>query len=374
MKIPDSAPRVHAAGTAAILGCGLVRPQAKAEPFQLPEGLSPGLALGHRCPDPLDKGIIPSLTWRRLGRAQKLALMAAQQALKDVALPPEAQERAAVCLGTGLGELGETAAFLENLIRLDEREPRPTCFTNSVHNSLASQVAIQFKLGGENHTVTHGPVSFELALWQALVLLQTGRAGCVLALGVDELNPYAAYAGADLGLWRLTGGPPPPGTYPGEGAAAFLLGRPTPGGGTLYLKGVKVRPLDVRDLSRVSAAAEVDFLQQTIAAAGLNWGDLDLILTGADSEAQLQDLYLPTLTTLGQAAGREIGYGFYKNLCGEFCAAPAIGLALAVEMLQANRLPPGFMIRGGREPTGIYNILLYQLARPGFHSACLVGR
>jgi 3-oxoacyl-(acyl-carrier-protein) synthase len=300
--------------------------------------------------------------------------MAAQQALTNVAIPPEAHERAAVCLGTGLGELGETAAFLENLIRLDEREPRPTCFTNSVHNSLASQVAIQLKFGGENHTVTHGPVSFELALWQALVLLKTGRAGYVLALGVDELNPYAAYAGADLGLWRLTGGPQPPGTFPGEGAAAFLLGGPILGRGAPYIKGVKARPLDARDLSRVSPAAEVDFLQQTVTAAGLNLGDLDLILTGADSEAQLQDLYLPTLTALGRAAGREIGYGLYKNLCGEFCSASAIGLGLAVEILQGNRIPPGFVVRGGREPAGLNNILLYQIARPGFHSACLVGR
>lgn len=360
-----------------------MRPQAKAEPFKLPDGLSPGSALAHRCPDPLDKGIIPSLTWRRLGRAQKLALMAAQQALKDVAIPRDAYERAAVCLGTGLGELGETAAFLENLIRLDEREPRPTRFTNSVHNSLASQVAIQFKLAGENHTITHGPVSFELALWQAMVLLKTGRAGYVLACGVDELNPYAAYVGSDFGLWRITGDPqppgrnrvgPPPGMFPGEGAAAFFLGGSNVGGSALYIKAVKVRPLAVRDLTQVSPEAEVDFLQQTITAAGLNFGDLDLILTGADGDAQLRDLYLPSLTSLAKAGGREIGYGRYKNLCGEFCSASAIGLALAVELLQGNQIPTGLMIRGGREPTDMNNILLYQIARPGFHSACLVGR
>ena len=252
-----------------------------------------------------------------------------------------------------------------------------------MHNSLASQVAIQFKLGGENHTITHGPVSFELAVWQAMVLLKTGRAGYVLACGVDELNPYAAYAGHDFGLWRLTGGPQPPGrnrggrlpgAFPGEGAAAFLLGGSPAGRGTPYIKGVKVRPLIARDWSRVSPEEEVDFLQQTITAAGLHVGDLDLILTGADGEAQLRDLYLPSLTALFKAGGREIGYGHYKNLCGEFCSASAIGLALAVEMLQGSQIPPGLMIRGGREPTGMNNILLYQIARPGFHSACLVGR
>jgi 3-oxoacyl-(acyl-carrier-protein) synthase len=216
-----------------------------------------------------------------------------------------------------------------------------------------------------------------------MVLLKTGRAGYVLACGVDALNPYAAYAGADLGLWRLTGDPQPPGrhrggrrsgTFPGEGAAAFLLSRSNPGRRTPYIKGVKVRPLTVRDLTRVSPEAEVDFLQQTITAAGLNFGDLDLILTGADGEAQLRDLYLPSLTALWKAGGREISYGFYKNLCGEFCSASAIGLALAVEMLQGNRIPAGLMTRGGREPAAINNILLYQIARPGFHSACLVGR
>ena len=383
MNISASAPQVNDAGTAAILGWGQVRPKVEAEPFNLPDRLSPGSALAHRCPESLDRGIIPSLTWRRLGRAQKLALLAAQQALKDFAIPKDAYERAAVCLGTGLGELGETAAFLENLIRLDEREPRPTRFTNSVHNSLASQIAIQFKLAGENHTITHGPVSFELAIWQAMVLLKTGRAGYVLACGVDELNPYAAYAGYDFGFWRITGGPQPPGrnrlgrlpgTFSGEGAAAFLLGGSNVGSSTPYIKAVKVRPLTVRDLQRVSPQEEVDFLKQTITGAGLNLGDLDLILTGADCEAQLRDLYLPSLTALSKAGGKEIGYGLYKNLCGEFCSASAIGLALAVEMLQGNQIPPGLMIRGGREPTGINNILLYQIAKPGFHSACLVGR
>ena len=106
-----------------------------------------------------------------------------------------------MCLGTGFGEWAETLLFLENLVRLEEREPKPTRFANSVHNSLASQVAINFGLKGENHTLTQGPISFELALWQAAVLLQTGR---VLAMfwsaGSMNSRLFLALLGSSAGF------------------------------------------------------------------------------------------------------------------------------------------------------------------------------
>jgi Beta-ketoacyl synthase, N-terminal domain len=120
--------------------------------------------------------------------------------------------RTCVAIGTELGSLNEATAFVENLILKNEAEPQPQRFTNSVHNALAAQVAIEFGLKGLNSTPTCQEVSFEAALWHAVQELRTGATTLALAGVADELNPYAVAAAK---RWRL-----PAMT---EGAVVFAL-------------------------------------------------------------------------------------------------------------------------------------------------------
>ena len=55
-----------------------------------------------------------------------------------------------MAVGTSVGAVGETAGFLENLIQGEGEHPKPTKFINSVHNAMATQIAIQFGFTGEN--------------------------------------------------------------------------------------------------------------------------------------------------------------------------------------------------------------------------------
>ena len=150
-----------------------------------------------QCSDKLVAETIPDARLRRLGRAQKLAVIAAERAVRPGADHAKPAGGMAVLVGTGLGELGQTSAFLENLDSKGEAEPKPACFVNSVHNALASQIALLLGCTAENHTFTHGFISFELALWQAMAALRSGRIEAAVVCGADEVSPYLLAAGLE---------------------------------------------------------------------------------------------------------------------------------------------------------------------------------
>ncbi|MEI6971944.1 MAG: beta-ketoacyl-[acyl-carrier-protein] synthase family protein, partial [bacterium] len=87
---------------------------------------------------------------RKLARLQQMALVAAREGLPPGLLASFKAERACVAVGTGMGMLNEASSFVENMIANNEHAPQPLCFTNSVHNALASQVAMELGLKGMN--------------------------------------------------------------------------------------------------------------------------------------------------------------------------------------------------------------------------------
>jgi 3-oxoacyl-(acyl-carrier-protein) synthase len=163
---------------------------------------------------------------RRLGRLQQMTLVAAKRCL-----PAQFDAgRTCVAIGTELGSLNEATAFVENMILKSEAEPQPQRFTNSVHNALAAQVAIEFGLKGLNSTPTCQEVSFEAALWHAVQELRAGTATLALAGVADELNPYAVAAAK---RWQLPA--------MSEGAVVFALAtEPLPAKPLAYLTSVRL--------------------------------------------------------------------------------------------------------------------------------------
>jgi len=323
---------------AAILGVGLVLPDPT--PALLPSAASPLLALGpaHVCGDLPLVSVLPARAQRRLGRAQRLALGAAQQALDACPQPPGPPEEVAVIVGTGLGCLGETAGFLENMVQQDEREPMPARFINSVHNAPAAQISIAFGFRGENLTFTHESISFELALWQALALLRAGRTRYALVVGVDEISPYTITALRER-------------TTLGEGAAALLLGPAREG--LPRLLAVRARPLAER---RPDPSAEADFVRGALLAAGRAPEDVDLILCGSSADGVLG-----------------IQRGTFGRLCGEFCTAPAVGFALAARGVREGRVPDGVLLDGALDRP-LSSVAVYHLHEAGYQSIGLIAR
>jgi len=362
---------------AGILGEGLVLPDPV--PAMLPAAVSERLALGpcHFCSElPQARSLSPRAV-RRMRRAQRLALAAAERALEAAGEANRPSDEGAVVVGTGLGCLGETAAFLENMVQLEEREPKPAAFIQSVHNAPAAQLAICFGLRGESQTFTHGAISAELALGHALWVLRAGRSRHVLAVGVDEASPYAITAGQEAGCLRREPEPLMPmgeassgGTLPGEGAAGLLLGPPAPGVPRLAV--ARARPLPHPDVLRVDPAAEAAFIRDALGLAGISLDRVDLLLLGANGFGA-SDHACARVVRAVRAEHPGMACGVYKHLCGEFGAAPALGVALAARSVREGSVAGEIRcLHGGEAARPVATGVVYHLHESGYHSVCVV--
>lgn len=321
--------------------------------------------------------LFPRARLRRLGRAQAMTLSAVKLGLQDAARPEMTAQgdEVAVCVGTAWAELGVELAFLENMIRRGEKGARPAKFASSVHNALASQVALGFNFTGENHSFNHDTLSFEDALWQGCNLLTRGRARRAVVCGVDAHADFLLLRGHQLG--ELRAGPTPlcplqeptpaTGTLPGEGAAAFVLAPVGEARGALArLDAVVAR--GSANHSVLEIEPQVAFLTEVAARAGLAPADCHLLL-GANGDARLDAAYLEIARRLSPAGG----VGVYRHLTGDYATASALGLALAVKAVAVGELPAEVRLVHGAAPSGSTPVLLYHLSKGGNHSAMVVS-
>lgn len=152
---------------------------------------------------------------RRLPRLSQMAIVAGKEALAKAQLPYD-PTRIGVVLGTGLGTLEETIAFMRGYLEGGPEAASPLLFPSSVMNAAAGQLALECKLRGVNSTVNHRDASPLAALTMACDLLTLGRADALLVGGVDELSGPAL-----TGYKKLGGGE----LLVGEGAAMVVVER-----------------------------------------------------------------------------------------------------------------------------------------------------
>ncbi|MGO9831708.1 MAG: beta-ketoacyl synthase chain length factor [Myxococcaceae bacterium] len=149
---------------------------------------------------------------RRLTRLERMAMVAAEQALANDA---ERSELALV-FGTGYGSLAATAEFLDGIAIRGAAFGRPIAFQQSVHNSPAGQLSILLASHGPTLTMTAREVSGESALKVGMTLLASGRADKVLVVAADEWTESLAAGYRSFEC--------PQALSLGEGSAAVLLG------------------------------------------------------------------------------------------------------------------------------------------------------
>jgi 3-oxoacyl-[acyl-carrier-protein] synthase II len=366
-----------------VLGIGLVLPDPRPVMVEPPTGIALRRGPAYVRPIPPDLGALSAGLARRLGRSQRMMVAAAAQAVGQSPIALEPKDSVAVAVGTGLGTVADTTDFLENMVRLDEREPKPAKFINSVHNSAAANVAIAFGFMGENRTFIHRGISFELALWGAARLLQSGRASFALVGGVDETSPYVVTVGREKGLWRDTtdrltpmAGKRAKGTLPGEGSGAVLLCgdvAAVPTGSWPTISGVRVRPLSAPGIRQLDVSAEVEFMKVSAAAADRTLEDVDLFLFGANADCMVDRVYLRVAEALEPFVRRDARIAVFKGACGEFCTSSAVGTALAAQTVRDGNLAAQIeMVRGPHAGVGISTAVVYSLPQLAYHSVCTV--
>lgn len=336
-------------GPVAITGLGVIGPGI-VEARSITPPLPPGEVTARSCGVLADAALLSPGQRRRLSRMVQMALLAARRSgpakVDEASANPDLQtkeERLAVAIGTGLGFLEDAAAFIENMISKEEREPMPARFPNSVHNAAAAQVAMDLGARGMNSAPTAGSISFESALWQGMNQLAIGEADVALVGAVDELNKYPLSIGQRWGLWSET-------VLPGEGA---VVARLAPEGS---IASPLARVMKVR-LGRYrrpfDAEREADWI-----AASVDLSQVDVVLSGAGGWRELEPHYAALSAALSARAGRPLEHRTYKDRCGEFYSASAFGFSVAVELVREGR--------GG--------VLLYTLSPRGAKALCWVQR
>jgi 3-oxoacyl-(acyl-carrier-protein) synthase len=276
---------------------------------------------------------------RKLSRIQKMTLVTARKALSVELAASAAPEKICVAVGTGLGSLTDTAAFVENLILKDERAPRPSLFTGSVHNSLASQVAIELNFTGLNSTPVQREVSFETALWQGATELAVGRAELALVGAADELNQYHLAAGMRWGWWNESSPEIHPFTtallkpaqpLPGEGCALFTLGNAEKSSNPLaFVSAIRIGRSEKRD-----AEAEAQWILETLKRDDIAADEADLLLTGANGLREQDEFYQAVAAAFSRQVGHDVRCRGYKHGCGEHHSAAAFGFLTAIGLVR----------------------------------------
>ncbi len=176
-----------------VYGCGVLVPGAKFCPQVFSHGYSGDFDIRTQ-PQKIEissilKDVSP-LKKRKWARLQQIGLQCAANALEGLNMNC-GMEKTAVCVGTGLGMVSETARFVESTIAHNEAEPLPTAFTNSVHNAVSSLISLKFGFKALNSAVTAKEISFECALWQAWGEINSGAASAAVIGSFDEYSAYA---------------------------------------------------------------------------------------------------------------------------------------------------------------------------------------
>jgi len=330
----DASPKTRPSqlGPVSVTGIGVIAPDLKSNlERKIDPPLPAATVLVKSCGALADTATLTPNQRRRLSRISQMSILAARQSHQR-----NLSKRLAVALGTGFGCLDEGAVFIENLVQKDEAEPMPTRFPGSVHNAPAGQVAIDLEARGLNSAPTMGEISFECALWQAVHQVSNNEADEALAGSVDELNKYPLAIGQRWGFWNER-------TIPGEGVGVVNLSRASAeskplGTVTTVRLGRYHRPFDaVREAQWIRTAVDVTHL--------------DTLVTGAQGWPELDPLYDAVLAELERTTGHNWTQATYKQDCGEFYSASALGFAHALKLVQQEQRPMllyTLSLRGGK--------------------------
>lgn len=221
----------------------------------------------------------------------------------------------AIVTGTAYGCLEDTGLFLKSMIDRNEETLQPATFIQSTHNTVGAQIALLLQCTGYNNTFVHRGSSFESALLDAVLLLADAEAETVLAGGVDEITDTSKTLLDRFGLYRHT--------TAGEGAAFFLLSEKPSGVDLARLDGFKT-------FYRGGIEVVKGEIQSFLTSHGLRAQDIDRVITGDNGDERDDRIYRDMRA--GIFPDKPIHT--YKDGCGEFPTAAAMGLYQAAEAVK----------------------------------------
>jgi 3-oxoacyl-[acyl-carrier-protein] synthase II len=333
-----------------ITGLGNISPQKTSDTGDFLSEVISTADVPLKCQDPGYKEFIPADMLRRMSRIIKSGVAAGKICLKDAeCLIPDS-----IITGTGLGCIEDTEKFLTSLIKGKEEFLTPTAFIQSTHNTVSAQIALLLKCHNYNFTFVHRGLSFESALLDSMLRIDSGDTGNVLLGAMDEMTTSTFRILQRLGFYRQKPvnnlhliETPSRGSIPGEGAAFFLLSGEK--GAKNY---ARIRGLDM--LYNLRQDEIESKLHGFLDRNGTSLNDIDLVLLGLNGDKANDAVYHPLVEKLIETKS----LGIYKHLCGEYFTSSAFGCWVAAKILYHQVIPPGVAYRNCGEKI-ISSILLY---------------
>ena len=311
--------------------------------------------------EPSYKEYISPAASRRMAKGVKMGTATAMTSLKQagISLPD------AIVVGTGLGCIQDSEKFLKGILDNQEQHLTPTSFIQSTHNTVAGQIALNLQCKGLNFSYVNGAVSFESALLESILLIQTEGLHHILVGAVDEHASHTIYlyelSGSIKSKEALQQSSPTSGIRMGEGATFFVLSD-TFGEETL------AELVDVTFCNQLENNSIEHFIHTFLSREGLELSDIDLIVSGRN-ENQDDTPYFENFERLFPNATSLI----YKHLTGEFFTASAIGTWLGCQALQGKEIPKAFFLRKNLDKPLQY-VLLYNQYLGREHSLVLLRK
>jgi 3-oxoacyl-(acyl-carrier-protein) synthase len=302
-----------------------------------------------RCQDPDFSVFIPPMVARRMSKIIKRAIVSSKMALADAGLEmPDA-----IISGTGLGCIEDTEKFLSAMIQNNETLLQPTHFIQSTHNTISSQIAMQLKCYGYNNTYSHLGISFESALLDAILQLQTGACQNVLLGGYDEMTQNYHHMLSKLNFWDNC--------FSGEGCVSLVLSNQQTQNSYCKIEAIDLfyRPLNTEEVEQ--------HINNLLKNNNLNREHLDAVMLGYSGNPKNDSVY---------DAMTEFWGAFpllsYKQFSGEYFTASAFGIKLCAKILQTQTVPDN-VCKKNQIPSPIRRILFYQHFHNQAHALILLS-
>ncbi len=313
--------------------------------------------------DPEYKNYIPPAAARRMAKGIKMGVVASKLAMDEAAV----EQVDAIITGTGMGCLNDSEKFVSAIIDNHEEFLTPTSFIQSTHNTVGGQIALGLGCKGYNFTYVHSAISFESAVLDAMLQLQTAEAENILVGGVDELAPHTVnihklihHVKAENVKTSQLFESKTEGAVFSEGANFFVLSSEKNKNCYAEIKAVEMfNTLTKENLAKTAI--------QLLKENNLKIEDVDILITGNNGDVTF-DGYFDVLT---EGIFSRTAQVHYKHIIGEFNTASSFALWLAAKMIKEQTIPK-VVQKNALTPSKVKNILLYNQYRAENHSFVLL--
>lgn len=292
---------------------------------------------------------------RRMSRIIRNGIVAAKIALAEA----EIENPDAILTGTGLGCATDTDKFLVNMIENKETLLTPTAFIQSTHNTLGGSIAIGLKCHNYNMTYVHRGFSFETALLDAQLMLETQEIENALVGGFDEMTDNHIKLLQSTAMFA-----PGKGARSGQASGFFALENAK--NKNTYAQLLALETIYNPDETHAPVKYQ---MEQLIKDHGLNAQNTVLMMgyNGVENEKIVYDqlskeLFSDYLTT------------HFKHLCGEFYTASAFAFWAASQILKKQTISKSLVYSGSSIKGEIKNVLIYNQFQEKEHSLILLGK